>query len=67
MKTVGLIGLGAMGGSYAKHLLSSGYQVFGVDPDKHNRNLFSSLGGLIFSNINDLTKQCKIVIVKYYA
>ena len=63
MKTVGLIGLGAMGGSYAKHLLSSGYQVFGVDPDKNNRNLFSSLGGLILNNINDLTKKCKIVIL----
>ena len=63
MKTVGLIGLGAMGGSYAKHLLASGYQVFGVDPDKNNRNLFSSLGGLIFDNIYDLTKKCKIVIL----
>jgi len=63
LKTVGLIGLGAMGGSYAKHLLSSGYQVFGVDPDKNNRNLFSSLGGLILNNINDLTKKCKIVIL----
>ena len=63
MKTVGLIGLGAMGGSYAKHLLASGYQVFGVDPDKNNRNLFSSLGGLILNNINDLTKKCKIVIL----
>ena len=63
MKTVGLIGLGAMGGSYAKHLLTSGYQVFGVDPDKNNRNSFSSLGGLILNNINDLTKKCKIVIL----
>ena len=63
MKTVGLIGLGAMGGSYAKHLLASGYQVFGVDPDKNNRNLFYSLGGLILDNINDLTKKCKIVIL----
>ena len=63
MKTVGLIGLGAMGGSYAKHLLTNGYQVFGVDPDKNNRNSFSSLGGLILNNINDLTKKCKIVIL----
>jgi 3-hydroxyisobutyrate dehydrogenase-like beta-hydroxyacid dehydrogenase len=63
LKTVGLIGLGAMGGSYAKHLLASGYQVFGVDPDKNNRNLFSSLGGLILDNINDLTKKCKIIIL----
>ena len=32
MKIIGLIGLGAMGGSYAKHLLASGYKVFVVDP-----------------------------------
>lgn len=63
MKIVGLIGLGAMGGSYAMHLLKSGYQVFGVDPDENNRNSFSSQGGLVFNNIKDLTKKCKIIIL----
>ena len=63
MKVIGLIGLGAMGGSYAKHLLSSGYEVMGVDPDKSNSSLFTSSGGIIASNINDLMSKCKVIIL----
>ena len=63
MKVIGLIGLGAMGGSYAKHLLSSGYEVFGVDPDKSNSSLFVSSGGVITSNINHLMSKCKVIIL----
>ena len=63
MKIIGLIGLGAMGGSYAKHLLDSGYEVFGVDPDKKNRNLFSSSGGIILNNISSLSCKCKVIIL----
>ena len=63
MKVIGLIGLGAMGGSYAKHLLSSGYEVFGVDPDKSNSSLFVSSGGIIVSDINDLMSKCKVIIL----
>ena len=63
MKVIGLIGLGAMGGSYAKHLLSSGYEVMGVDPDKSNSSLFTSSGGIIVSNINDLMSKCKVIIL----
>ena len=32
MKTIGSIGLGAMGGSYAKFLIEDNYTVYGVDP-----------------------------------
>jgi L-threonate 2-dehydrogenase len=63
LKVIGLIGLGAMGGSYAKHLLSSGYEVMGVDPDKSNSSLFTSSGGIIVSNINDLMSKCKVIIL----
>ena len=63
MKVIGLIGLGAMGGSYAKHLLSSGYEVMGVDPDKSNSSLFTSSGGIIVSNIKDLMSKCKVIIL----
>ncbi|MDC6451604.1 NAD(P)-dependent oxidoreductase [Alphaproteobacteria bacterium] len=63
MKVIGLIGLGAMGGSYAKHLLSSGYEVMGVDPDKSNSSLFTFSGGIIVSNINDLMSKCKVIIL----
>ena len=36
MKTIGSIGLGAMGGSYAKFLIEDNYTVYGVDPDTQN-------------------------------
>ena len=63
MKTIGLIGLGAMGGSYAKHLLANGFKTFGVDPDKSNSDLFSSYGGSIFDDINGLVKRCEVIIL----
>ena len=63
MKIIGLIGLGAMGGSYAKHLLDSGYEVFGVDPDTKNRSLFSSCGGIILNDISSLSGKCKVIIL----
>ena len=43
MKTIGSIGLGAMGGSYAKFLIEDNYTVYGVDPDTQNAEIFISL------------------------
>ena len=42
---IGLIGLGAMGGSYAKHLLKNNFKCFGIDLDKNNILKFIQLGG----------------------
>ena len=42
---IGLIGLGAMGGSYAKHLLNNNFKCFGIDLDKNNVSKFIQLGG----------------------
>ena len=42
---VGLIGLGAMGGAYAKHLLKNNFKCFGIDLDKNNILKFIQLGG----------------------
>ena len=52
MKTIGSIGLGAMGGSYAKFLIEDNYIVYGVDPDTQNAEIFTSLGGLLLNNIS---------------
>ena len=54
MKTIGSIGLGAMGGSYAKFLIEDNYRVYGVDPDTQNAEMFISLGGVLLNNISDL-------------
>ena len=42
---IGLIGLGAMGGAYAKHLLKNIFKCFGIDLDKNNILKFIQLGG----------------------
>ena len=49
MKTIGSIGLGAMGGSYAKFLIEDNYTVYGVDPDTQNAEIFTSLGGVLLN------------------
>jgi 3-hydroxyisobutyrate dehydrogenase-like beta-hydroxyacid dehydrogenase len=63
MKTIGSIGLGAMGGSYAKFLIEDNYTVYGVDPDTQNAEIFTSLGGLLLNNISDLVNKCNVIIL----
>ena len=63
MKTIGSIGLGAMGGSYAKFLIEDNYTVYGVDPDTQNAEIFTSLGGLLLNNISELVDKSNVVIL----
>ena len=63
MKTIGSIGLGAMGGSYAKFLIEDNYTVYGVDPDTQNAELFTSLGGVLLNNISDLIDKSEVIIL----
>ena len=63
MKTIGSIGLGAMGGSYAKFLIEDNYTVYGVDPDTQNAEIFTSSGGLLLNNISDLVDKCNVIIL----
>ena len=42
---IGLIGLGAMGGAYAKHLLKNNFKCFEIDLDRNNILKFIQLGG----------------------
>jgi len=63
MKTIGSIGLGAMGGSYAKFLIEDNYTVYGVDPDTQNAEMFTSLGGVLLNNISDLIDKSDVIIL----
>ena len=63
MKTIGSIGLGAMGGSYAKFLIEDNYTVYGVDPDTQNAEIFTSLGGILLNNISDLIDKSEVIIL----
>ena len=63
MKTIGSIGLGAMGGSYAKFLIEDNYTVYGVDPETQNAEIFTSLGGVLLNNISELVDKCNVIIL----
>ena len=63
MKTIGSIGLGAMGGSYAKFLIENNYTVYGVDPDTQNAKIFTSFGGLLLNNISELVDKSNVIIL----
>ena len=63
MKTIGSIGLGAMGGSYAKFLIEDNYTVYGVDPDTQNAEIFTSSGGLLLNNISVLVDKSNVIIL----
>ena len=63
LKNIGSIGLGAMGGSYAKHLLEKKFKVFGIDPNKENSKKFMLYGGIICNDINELIKKTDVIIL----
>lgn len=63
LEIIGSIGLGAMGGSYAFHLLNNGYEVLGLDPDIKNSDKFSKNGGVIVNNISNLLEKSDVMIL----
>ena len=59
---IGLIGLGAMGGAYAKHLLKNNFKCFGIDLDKINILKFIQLGGQEIT-YDELFNKVEIVLI----
>ena len=63
LPTVGIYGLGIMGGSMAEALLNGGYKVCGFDIDANAKNRFQKHGGQFLLNANDVSTQADILIV----
>jgi len=61
--TVGIIGLGIMGGAYGRNLLSANVTVFGTDPDETAREKLLSAGGEVFVKIGDWISECNLIIL----
>ena len=59
---VGQIGLGIMGGAFAKHLRQAGFEVRGFDLDAKRRTALERLGGASEKSVAAVAKQCGIVI-----
>lgn len=59
---VGSIGLGIMGGAFARHLLSEKFTVQGYDIDPARRAALKKLGGRPAVNASTVTRNCPIVV-----
>jgi L-threonate 2-dehydrogenase len=60
--TVGVIGLGIMGGSFARNLVESGWRVVGYDLDAARRRALAKVGVEIASDVAALAKSVPVVI-----
>ena len=59
---IGQVGLGIMGGAFAKHLRAAGFDVLGFDPDEQRRAELKSLGGVPVKTGADVSSRAGIVI-----
>jgi 3-hydroxyisobutyrate dehydrogenase-like beta-hydroxyacid dehydrogenase len=60
--TVGVIGLGIMGGSFARNLTKSGWRVLGYDIDAKRNRLLAKSGVTIMPDVATLAKEAPTVI-----
>jgi putative dehydrogenase len=61
-QTVGIVGLGIMGGAYARNLLSKGFEVVGYDVDADRRQALEALGLQPATSPCDVARQCGCVM-----
>ena len=63
MKTVGIVGLGLIGGSFAKAYHEAGWRVFGFDPNKTILG-FTILDGVTNAELTpENMKECDLVLL----
>jgi L-threonate 2-dehydrogenase len=60
--TAGIIGLGIMGGSFARHLVSAGWRVIGHDIDPKARRAAAKAGVELAKDIADLAGKAPVII-----
>jgi 3-hydroxyisobutyrate dehydrogenase-like beta-hydroxyacid dehydrogenase len=59
---VGQVGLGIMGGAYAKHLRAAGFEVAGFDLDPARRAALKRLGGVAEKSIAGVAAHARVLI-----
>ncbi len=61
--TVGVVGLGTMGGSYAKHLAAAGWRVLGYDIDARRKRAAARAGVEMVRDVATLAKTVPVIIL----
>ncbi len=59
---VGIIGLGIMGGAFARNLIADGWIVAGVDPDPKRRKEMTKAGVSVSDSVKELVAEVPVVI-----
>jgi putative dehydrogenase len=62
-KTVGIVGLGIMGGAIALNLIDRGWTVFGFDLSADRCTDVAGAGGMIASSVRDLSLKAPLILV----
>ena len=62
MRTVGIVGLGIMGGAFAKNLLEAGWRVQGCDTDPARRRAMARIGVVIAKDVAALARAVPVII-----
>jgi putative dehydrogenase len=62
-KRIGLLGLGIMGGEYARHLLLAGHAVCGFDVDAGRMDAFARRGGVMAQSPAAVVRDAAVVII----
>src|SRR5690348_16454143 len=60
--TIGQLGLGIMGGAFAKHLRAAKFAVTGYDPDAKARAALKRMGGTNAASGAEVARQCGVII-----
>jgi putative dehydrogenase len=59
---VGIVGLGIMGGAFARNLIADGWIVAGVDPDPKRRKEMTKAGVSVSDSVKELVAEVPVVI-----
>ena len=60
--TIGVIGLGIMGGTFARHLLEAGERVLGCDPDPAKMARFTAAGGIAAASPAEMAREARVIL-----
>jgi 3-hydroxyisobutyrate dehydrogenase len=62
-ETIGVIGLGEMGGEIVRHWVTDGYEVYGYDLDESKCDEAAEMGATIPESAADLADRCDVTLV----